>query len=399
MNIAKGFDSIKDEQINYFKGFCFDYPVVMSIETAEKMRKLGKVIYKAISHMNQNHSSYFDLMPRNEIERKILESGNKYKYKVGTFRTDFVIDLNSNIKIIEINAGQPLNSCFTSGFFREIALSQAKTLGIKDIRDLYIPFFAYLENYIAKADHITVVYGKEKPSEIKIYPQIFEKSGIKCHLIPIEKLHLNLNLLENAWVIIELLFEEILALPVEIIESLMKTAPHNAINTYMNAGDKRFFYVLNQSEFVDKVLDEEEKELLKNHLVPTYVYGKEKEVWEKALKNKDDYIIKHYGKGRSEDVYAGSLTDENDWRKLFDSKGISEMVLQPFIEQRKFRGTIGQEDRNDYFTGTLLYFNEEFFGPGHYRTSSLPVSNLADYRKAGQLVADAEEKMSGVYYV
>ena len=163
--------------------------------------------------------------------------------------------------------------------------------------------------------------------------------------------------------------------------------------------DKRFYYVLGQTEFTDQVLTASEKELLLRYLVPTWIPGKNLEQWEVAYHNKDGYILKHHLKGRSEDIYAGSMTNEQDWKILFDSGQINEMVLQRFIEQKKFIGTIGKEKRDDYVTGTLLYFNEEFFGPGIYRTSSLPVSNLSDFRKAGQLVAKAEEKIPGINYL
>ena len=400
INILKGFNAIKNDYIKYYKNYTFDRPIVMTTETCEIMRLLGKILWKAIFHMNQNYLNYTNLIPRNESELKVLEICNKYPHKVGAFRTDFIIDQCNNIRIIEINAGQPLNGYFTTGFFREIAFEQAKNLGINNIIDYYSNFFNYLEKYIGDVNHITVIYGKEKPSEITIYPAIFNNAGIQCYLIPVEKLNQNLKLLENAWVIIELLFDEILALPLELIELLMTSNPHNALNTYLNAGNKRFFYVLNQPEFIEKILNQEEIELLRKFVIPTFIYGRDNGNWMNAYNNKNQYIIKHYGKGRGEDVYAGCLTNSSKWKDLFESGIIENMVLQPFIKQNKFNGRIGDEKRNDFITGTLLYFNEEFFGPGLYRTHTSPVtSDSGDFRKIAPLVAKAEINMNGIHYL
>ncbi|MEI6696147.1 MAG: hypothetical protein WCO13_08770 [Bacteroidota bacterium] len=180
----------------------------------------------------------------------------------------------------------------------------------------------------------------------------------------------------------------------------MKKSPHNAINASMHSGDKRFLYVLNQSKFLEKVLDEKEKELLEKYLVPTYIYGKDNEIWGNALINKDKFILKHYGKGMSEDVYAGCLTSEKKWKDIFNSEIIKKMVLQPFIKQKQFSGRIGNEVRNDFITGTLLFFNKEFFGPGLYRThTSTVTSGSGDFRKIAPLVAKADKKIAEVHYL
>jgi hypothetical protein len=69
------------------------------------------------------------------------------------------------------------------------------------------------------------------------------------------------------------------------------------------------------------------------------------------------------------------------------------------VRQRRFEGFVGKEPRRDYAAGTLLYFNDEWFGPRLFRTSTLPVSGLGDYRKIAALVASADDPVPGVCYL
>ena len=399
MNILKGFNAIKDEQVNYFQTYTYNYPVIMSIGKYEELKRLGQILYKAIRHMLDNYPKYLTLMPREEKDLRILEVCDKYPCRVGTFRTDFVVDKFNNIKIIEMTTRQPLNGYFTSGFFREIALEQIKGLQINEIVDIYPGFFDYLEKYIGDARHVCVIKGNEKLEEIKIYPAIFENAGIQCHIIPIEELPQKLKLLEDAWVIEELTFNEIRSFPLEIIDALAKCRLHNAIKALLFTHDKRFYYALNHPEFLKNALEPHEREILKKYIVPTYVYGDNPEEWEKAYNNKDGYILKHQIKGKSVDVYAGCITDDVAWEKLFIPATLEHMVLQPFVDQKQFEGFVGAEKRNDFAAGTLLYFNQEFFGPGLYRTSSLPVSGISDFRKIAQLVAKTDDILPGIHYL
>ena len=364
-----------------------------------ELKKLGLILYKAIKYMLDHYQEYLHIMPREDKDLQILEICDKYPDRIGTFRTDFVVDQFNNIKIIEMTTRQPLNGYFTSGFFREIALEQAEKLKIKGIVDIYPGFFNYLEEYIGDARHICAVKGNEKLEEIKIYPSIFENAGIQCHIIPIEELPQKLSLLEDAWVIEELTFTEIRAFPLEIIDALARCRLHNAIKALLFTHDKRFYYVLNHPEFLKNALEPHEREILKKYIVPTYVYGDNPEEWEKAYNNKDEYMLKHQIKGKSVDVYAGCITDDASWKRLFDPTTLKQFVLQPFVVQKKFDGFVGDEKRNDFVSGTLLYFNQEFFGPGLYRTSSLPVSGLGNFRKIAQLVAKADDVLPDVHYL
>ena len=399
INISKGFDSIKEERIRYYNKYTFDRPIVMSIETYEEMRKLGLIIHKGILFMMNHYKDFQDLMYRDVRELEILGICEQYQMEAGSFRTDFVIDTNNQLKIIEMGTRHLLDGYFMSGSFHEIGMNLAEKLGIKDVVNIYPRFFTYLEECIGKATRICIVKGNDRLEEMAVYQRIFKVAGLEVIMIPIEKIINNIDLLNGAFLIGELTLEEIHSLSDEVIHKLAADNLHNSIQAVLTTHDKRFFYVMGESEFTDQFLTADEKKVLMKYLVPTFIPGKNPGHWEAAYHNKDAYILKHRCKGRSENVYAGCMTSENAWKQLFDSEEINEMVLQEFIQQKKFTATIGSEKREDYVTGTLLYFNQEFFGPGLYRTSSVPVTNITDYRKASQLLVKADVKIPGIYYL
>ena len=174
---------------------------------------------------------------------------------------------------------------------------------------------------------------------------------------------------------------------------------HNDFRNLFLIHDKRFFYILTNPDFIERALTKEEADILNAFTIPSYIYPLHKEYFTDAYGNKDKYIIKHILYGKSEAVYAGCVTKEEDWKKIFDTENLEHMVLQPMLDQKKYIGKIGQEERNDFIAGTYLYFNEEYFGPGIYRASSFVVTNQGDDRKCAQIVAEVDENDDRVHHL
>lgn len=397
MNLLQSFNRLKDKKLEYLEQYCFNHPIVFTEETYLNMKALGQILYKAIKHYLDNTESYRYLFPRSERDTHIIKLCNRYPGTPGTFRADFIIDSTGCIKLIELTTRQPFNGYFTSGIFREIALKQAVQYKIRSIIDVYPGFFNYLESVIGNAKRIVVIKGNNKLEEFHFYPQLFEGAGIECIIIPIEHLNEKIALLKNSWTIEELTFDEIRQLPDHLIEALAEHQIHNNVKTLFTTHDKTFFHVLCHPDFQNNVFSSDEKELLNKHLVPTYIYGRNQEIWEDANRNREHYILKHREKGKSVDIFAGKVCDDATWQKLFDESTIQNMILQPYIEQRKIHGYVGKEERKDFAVGTLLYFNDHFFGPGLYRTSSYPISNITDNRKAAMLISKSTQDIDPEY--
>jgi len=172
--------------------------------------------------------------------------------------------------------------------------------------------------------------------------------------------------------------------------------PLNIINDFRTIfliHDKRFFSVLSNSELRKTVLTKDEITLFERYYIPTYSYGEKKELWKKAKKEKDKFILKHRSLGKSEKVYAGIVTEKKVWDALFEADDLKDLILQEWIAQTKIKGTIDDISYEDYITGTLLFFDDNYFGFGDFRTSSFPVTNQGDHRKACSIIRANNESI------
>ncbi|MPM52645.1 hypothetical protein SDC9_99405 [bioreactor metagenome] len=289
-----------------------------------------------------------------------------------------------------MNCRFPLNGFFVTGFFNLVADVYAEQTGLKKIDD-YTPFFDYLVSYFGNFRTVCILKkGSERRNETKFIQDVFAEAGFEVHTLACEEIPDNLPLLQDAAVICELDHQDLLSLPQHALEAVVQAHALNDLRTVFLAHDKRFFSVLNQDEFLLSAFTSSEAEELRKYLVPTYMASERADLWESARRNKDGWILKPCVFGKSKNVFAGKVTDQQDWDRLFAEGETAGMVLQPFIEQRLFNGTIGAQQYRDYVVGTLLYFSDQYFGPGIFRASSFPVTNIKDDRKLAPFVtADA----------
>ena len=399
MNIVKGFNTIADIQVERFRPYCHEKPIVMSHHSYHLTKQLGQVLYKAVRYFMNNYSSFSHLMPLADDDLRILEICNKYPLNVGTYRTDFLVNQQNEMKIIEMTTRQPLNGYFISGFTNRIGQEMAKTLRLENVIDDYPRFLEYFANEFAPTGKICIIKGNERLGDFKIYTSIFEAANVDCHIIELDDLSQKMHLLSGATVVEELNHAEIKKLPNSIIDELTAIKIHNDFRNLFLIHDKRFFYILTNPDFIERALTKEEADILNAFTIPSYIYPLHKEYFTDAYGNKDKYIIKHILYGKSEAVYAGCVTKEEDWKKIFDTENLEHMVLQPMLDQKKYIGKIGQEERNDFIAGTYLYFNEEYFGPGIYRASSFVVTNQGDDRKCDKIVAEVDENDDRVHHL
>jgi len=397
MNIQQAYQAISQEQVPYYRKYTYDKPLIMSIETYEKTKLLGKVLNKAILYFVEHYSDYQDIMPLDERTMQILSICEKYPFRTGMYRTDFVIDQNSRLKIIEMTTRQPLNGYFISGFTSQIGEQESNQLGIKEMINDYPRFLQYLQDDFFKSKKVRIIKGNERLGDFKTYCKLFSLADdIDYKVIDLENIFEERVDLYDAMIIEELNFPEIKALPDDLIEQLTAGGIHNDFRNILLVHDKRFFEVLTESRFMEAALTQEEQHLLKEFTIPSYSIYTHPEIFANAYISKDDWIIKPYNCGKSEGVKAGCVTSKEEWESQFKSDSIGNMILQPMVRQRKFHGTIGDEGRDDYIVGTLLYFNDEYYGPGIYRASSYIVTNIIDDRKVAQVVAVRDNSFADI---
>ena len=382
----RGFLEVARGAGDYFKPYTYDVPLVMRQETHEGLRRAHAIFLKCLRHFVEQYARYRDQMPVPAKVLEILALYDSRPFHPGSYRTDFLVDGQSRIRLIETNGRFALSGYFISGFAHRLAdRYMASVPGIQKV-DAYTPFFNRLLEYFGAFDHVCVLQGAEKRTEARYIVPIFEAAGFPAQCIPAEALPQEVQVLEGAAVMSMLSQEELCALPLQTISALVRSKLLNDLRTVFLAGDKRFFALLHHGDLLPQALSADEISELQPYLVPTFTRQMNPEIWPQAREEKDRWVAKPFAQGLSIGVVAGPVTEEAAWRFLFDSGQADDMVLQEFVPQRKFKGRIGEHLYEDYATGTLLFFEEDYFGPGIFRASSFMVTNRRDDRKIAPLV-------------
>ena len=396
MDLFKAFDELGEEMVPYFRKYTHDRPLIMSLQTYERTRQLGMVLKKTIEYLVEHYADYVDRMALSSEDLRVLGIASRYPFRIGTYRTDFVLDQSKSIRIIEMTTRQPLNAYAVSGFTNVTGMEMAQRMQLKGVVNDYPRFLDFLQNDFLKSGKVTVIKGNERLGDFKIYARWFERAGIDFQVVSPDELPRKLHTLADARVIEELNHREILAMPDLMIDELCAAGIFNDFRNLFLVHDKRFFALLSDSAFQHKALSANEREILTAFLVPTYTLPEHPEQFEEARKNKTAWILKSIRFGKSEGIYAGCVTAPQLWEELFSSGRVKELVLQPMIRQSRFKGTIGAEIREDYVAGTFLYFDDQYYGPGIYRASSFEVTNVKDDRKLAQVVAERDGRYKDI---
>lgn len=390
--LDNGFCQVAAGASDYFRPWTYDCPLVLRRGTNDRLRRIQQLYLKCIRRFVEHYERYRDLMPVADRVAEILTLCRGKPYRPGTYRTDFVIDETNRPRLIETTCRFAMNGYFTSGFFVRNLLDRALA-GRPPLQrtDDYTPFFDRFMEYFGAFDRVCLLKGGDDRNDTKYVVSVFEKAGFHVQVIPAKEVPAHARCFENAAVIGELSHEEICDLPTDTIAAIVAANSLNDLRTVFLIHDKRFFALLHHDAFMNEALTPAERDELRPSLVPTYTKRLNPELWPRARDDKDRWIVKPYNKGKSIDVFAGSVTDADAWRALFDSGRADDMVLQEFIRQRRFRGNIGDRTYHDYIVGTLLFFEDGYFGPGLCRASSHPVTNKVDDRKVAPLVTDDVE--------
>lgn len=382
-SIQETFENYREWGKNYFLPWTYKKPLLISPATNERVGQLQKILHKVIQHYVQNYEAYEYLMPLDKEVKRVLNYFKDTPYKVGSYRTDFVIDKNKQFRIIEITCRFTFNGFWVSGFLDNMAQEYGNQNGI-DYRNEFDKFLNYLDTRL-QGRKLVILSHKGKGEESRHYQQILVDAGYDVKKVFIEDAPTELMDIEDKVFITEFNQDEYYALSDQSLRQLAKAEVLNDLRTVFLIHDKRFFSILGNEAIRKKVLSREEVILLDQFYIPTYAYGEAMDNWQKAKETKNNWIVKHKHLGKSAQVFAGLVTEEVTWQSLFESREIENMILQPFIKQPQFKGTIGKQAYEDYVVGTMLFYDHSYFGLGFFRASSHPVTNVIDDRKLTHL--------------
>lgn len=401
--LSNALTSYADDSYDYLKEWLYKEPVVVTQSSNAKLRDAGLVLNKFIKHFGTRFCSdhLYELMPVSDRVKHIVDVFNqKDTYDVGTFRTDFVFDTELDPKFIEITCQFSFNAFFQSAFYYQQSLIWARENNLEAaLIDDYQDFSRFVVDKIGDAESIVVVRGRDRIQASRFFMPILRGAGYEVCEIEYQDVWSHRALIRRSFVVSEIMMDEIESLSDAEIELL---ADANVVNDYRSvfiAHDKRFLRLLTDKQLQADILEPEEAVLLNRYLIDTYQCDREPQVLTEALESKDEWILKHISLGRSREIYAGLEFSEEDWVECVRSADPSKFVLQKWVPQRLFSGSIDGVSHNDYLTGTLLYFDEAFFGLGLFRSSSHFVANKVDNRNVRYLCLEDGVSLSASDYV
>ncbi|MDW3193271.1 MAG: hypothetical protein R8G66_12945 [Cytophagales bacterium] len=287
------------------------------------------------------------------------------------------------MKLLEITCRFAFNGYFQQAIFEQMSKDYLKVQRSNVATEHpYDELFGYLFPSISKYNKLIVLQGEDQKNESKLIAPYLSKIGVELIRVPYQEAStLNANL-ETSIILSELGFDEILAMEKSVLSRMIQHNFWNDLRTVFLIHDKRFFSVLYNDSFRKDVLSSQEDEFFKSFLLPSYNYAVGSDIWREARDNRSCWIMKSSSLGKSQGVYAGALTSEEEWHQLFASNAKEQMVLQKWVPTTRVSGTIGSQKYHDYLTGTLLFLDDQYFGLGEFRTSSYPITNKVDHRKA-----------------
>ncbi|NLI22488.1 MAG: hypothetical protein GX418_13200 [Clostridiales bacterium] len=392
------FFTVHADKYLYLKRWYHTDPFWVSPERDAEFARFGLLMHRCVQSLAERYESFNDTMQLPPRTLRILRMLHGRPYRPGTFRPDLLLCADGGWRACEITSRFMYSGYYASCFTDRAAEQMAAERGIADRGDPMTPMFGYAMRELEPCRTVSVIKSDDRPEALKLYQPYFEALGKQVTVIPFEAYAADPSLADADLVISEIKQTDLWLLSDDQIRRLVDRPYLQDLRTAFLPHDKRFFALLQDDAFTGPILTREETAFLRDHIVITYVYGAAPDVWADARARKDAYILKHARLGKSEKVFAGCTLTPEAWDALFAGEDIREMVLQPYMAQRRFETFWEGQRFVEYAVATILLFDDRYFGPGLIRSSSHPVTNQGDDRKFVPILTMHPEKL-GAYHV
>ena len=380
--LTSAFGQLHADLVSYYARWYHARPMVIPSARRDELRTLHRVLYKCIAHMVEHYREYVPkYMPLDDREMAALEMQEAYPFRAGTYRPDYIVSEDGGLMLCEITSRFFAHGIFMFYFSEWVADRFME--GFPDARRerRFEEMLAYMLALPGKKRDIVVLKSADKTSEIKLYAPFYRHFGRNVTVLEAGEVEANVKSLGNAFVLSALNQRDLMSYRPETLRAMVDAGMVNDLRTIFLIHDKRFMRLWFLDEFTDRCLSPGETAFLRAHAIPTWLWGTEPGEWEKARLDKNGYILKHHRLGKSEQVYAGPMTDDALWQAQWTSGAVRDMILQPFIRQRRYPTVWEGTAFEDYICGMMLCVDDQYFDSGLFRASSLPVTNKGDDRK------------------
>jgi len=387
-----------DDLASYYLRWYHDRPVGITSQRRDELRRLHTILYRCAEHFALNYRDFVpSVLPLGDKELEILELQSQYPFRAGTWRPDYIVTRDGALKLCEITSRFFGHGIFLSVFAEYAADRFMERFPGKERESRYGELMDCMRSLAADKKRLCVLKSADKSSEIRLYTRFYEAEGLE--IIIIEAPEVEARRAEwarpDALVVSGLNQRDLLSYGMDTLRAMMDVGMVSDFRNIFLIHDKRFMRLWFDDAFTGACLSAEETAFLREHAIPTYDCSDPAAaaVLEDARAHKDGYILKPCRLGKSEGVHAGVLERRLGWRRLW-RRGVDGMILQPFLDQRTVPTEWEGKRFEDYFCGMMLCVDDRYFDSGLFRTSSLPVTNVGDDRKACPLHTDDPELLA-----
>ncbi|WP_396656416.1 hypothetical protein [Microbacterium sp.] len=367
---------VVQERAGYYDTWFVDDPYPVDAELDAAFAQIHGALSAAVDLFVSGFDRWSALIPFPELAHRIARLTDGVPYDKGTFRTDIVFEADGTPRMIEITCRFVMNGFLRHAIFEHLADRH----GFARVRpDRYRVFLPVLADWLG-ADPV-MIRGEEGRNDSEFLEWVFQAAGRTLTVLPPDALGPALDSLDGRRLVSEMNHSEISRLDDDTVRRLVDAGMRNDLRTAVLVHDKAFFAVMTLPEF-QAALPPDAAGVLRRHLQPTWLAHLAPDLWAQARRNPAGWIMKPRNLGRSEGVLAGAMVSPAEWDAAWLAADPMTTVIQRFVDQPRWHTSLRGEPLQDFVAGTLLFAQEGYFGPGMFRLSSLPVTNVGDDRKA-----------------
>ena len=365
------------------------HPMFVSKEDVDNFGMIGKKMMDISNKLTDRFIEDKDFRKKfgfPEFIEELIEIDHGYNQNIPIGRFDIFYKDRDNFKFCELNTDG------SSAMNEDNTLSRImlESLAIKDFaKEKNISYFELFNTWVEESIEIykRTKDPKEKPNVAIVD---FEESGTSMEFLEFQKAYRNAGYrceIEDPRVLeykdgklffkdyrIDMVYRRIVSY--ELIEKRQEIEAF--IDAYRDKAfvcigsirsqvihNKIFFKILHDKDTLE-YLNEEERNFVKEHIPYTGLFAGEKEVFQKVLEAKNDYIMKPMDLNASQGVFVGRDFTMEAWKErleeAFDKDYIYQEYFDPF--QRDFILKTDEGFQRDSFMTTigLFMYNEKLKG-------------------------------------
>jgi hypothetical protein len=368
------------------------YPVTLGDADVAMLARLYRAITTGIARVVERYLGDERLQATLSLPTALvdlLRRADEHPYRLGALRPDFLLDVHGVPQVCEVNARFPANGFLCSFYTNEVVedLDHLAGTPARAVPGLRRTLDALVSRF--EPGPLVVVRDREQGSELLLLVEELRRRGIAARVRRPADLRVEAGVIADDdgpvdQFILELERDELLDLPMELFDALAASPrAFNDVRTLILGHDKRMLAVLGDPVVMADLVDAEDVELLRSHVIPTF-NAADPRIRGELLGDPGRWVLKRNSSGRGVDLLVGAVDDPHRWRTAVegeaDDRAAQEFVEQLVLSMPMLTADGELVDEQVHIVGLLPGFDGEPLGPGLFRASTESVINVAGER-------------------